>query len=68
MTKQADPRTKREDLRFWMNSLVDARTAVTAAILNYGGTPAQVDVINALNAAISEYRHRMHDLTEDLRA
>jgi hypothetical protein len=67
-TKRAAPRTRYADLQFWMNSAVDARTAIQAATMNYGSTAAQDAAIETLSVVISEYRHRMHDLTEEMRA
>jgi hypothetical protein len=59
----ASPITKRQDLYYWLDQLYDGRRAIEATISKYGSTPALEAALTSMNEAISEYRHRIHDLS-----
>lgn len=63
-----NPRTQRSDLSFWLDQQFAARESLQATINKYGRTQALETAVSALNDVIREYRHRMHELTEEMRA
>lgn len=62
MTTETEARKEREDLRHWLDVLVDARDALQGAQRYYEVSEEERTALYAVETVISQYRARIHDL------